>query len=67
MCGPVVKMCGPDRWSASDHGAQLVELFVPLPRIAERGHPVAQLTQRKPGIVFDMEVEIDQARDDRLP
>ena len=48
-----------------DHPPQLVELVVPLTRVAERGHAVAQLPQRQLGIVLDVEMQIDQAGDHR--
>ena len=49
-----------------DHLAQLEELLVPLPGIAERGDAVRELPQRQPRIVLDVEVQIDQPGDHGL-
>jgi hypothetical protein len=49
-----------------NHPPQLHEFLVPLARIAERRDAVAELPQRHAGIVLDVEVQIDQAGNDRL-
>ena len=48
-----------------DHATQLDELVVPLTRVAERGDAMTELAERQLRIVFDVEVQIDQAGHDR--
>ena len=47
-----------------DHLPKSRELVVPLAGIAERRHAMTELTQRQSGIVLDVKVQIDEARDD---
>ena len=56
MCGPVVKIRGPGMPSAAIIAPQLLELLVPLARIAKRGDAMTELPQRELRIVLDVEV-----------
>ena len=61
MCGPVVKILGPPDAVRRDHPAELVELLVPLARIAKGRDTMTELSQRELRIVLDVEVRIDEA------
>jgi hypothetical protein len=56
----------PGKSVGRDHPPQLDELVVPLPGITKRCDTVTELPQRQLRVVLDVEVQVDEAGDDRL-
>ena len=65
MCGPVVKMRGPGRLSAAIRRRSSSNFSFHCPGSRNAVIAVTELPQRQLRIALDMEVQIDQARDDR--